>query len=80
MWNETGINQDHFLLFLLHNAGLYSHSGSLFFMQLKERIFMNKRQYSGIPGKWCKMEEKSKVFGWGEVKTELGWSRVTLPY
>lgn len=34
----------------------------MFFIQLKKSIVINKRQDSGIPGKWCKMEE-NKYFG-----------------
>lgn len=75
MWSETGINQDHFLPFLLHNTGLHSHRVSLFCIELKERIFMNKRQDSGIPGKWCTMEE-NKYFG--KCKVSLGGEGLKL--
>lgn len=55
-------NWHNFLPFLICNTELNSHGGSLFFVELKESIFFNKSQDSGIPGKWCKMEE-NKYFG-----------------
>ncbi|KAI1238587.1 hypothetical protein IHE44_0013322 [Lamprotornis superbus] len=39
-----------------------NHSLSAILLELKERIFISKREDSGIPRKWCKTEE-NKYFG-----------------